>query len=108
MNVDLNLVVVLENRSVFTGNFYNKYQEELSVNEKVLLYDVDPQNITIHVYSNNFVNYDYPEQIEFALSILGGFDTSDTTTNPLKLLEISKTNVPGNCSGYEHDENGFC
>lgn len=108
--IDLNLIVVTQDGRYYTGNMLDDNRnEELSTVEKIILKDLEPQTLTIHIYSNDYKKDQFEnETAEFSLSIIGGFDTNDTITNPLKFVEIEKTNVVNNCSGFSHDENGVC
>ncbi|EAX79031.1 hypothetical protein TVAG_171330 [Trichomonas vaginalis G3] len=70
---------------------------------------MDPQEIIIHIYSNDYYLED-DEKVTFSLSIFGGFDTQNSLLNPIK-IERERNNIqcPGNCSGLgQCVDNGIC
>lgn len=103
LHADLNLVIEANNNT-YLGNMNPRgFEEELTPVEKVILKDLDPQKITIHIYSNNF-NPD--ANIEYCIAIMGGFETKD---DEIKLIRLEDNNkCPGNCSGYSCGEEGWC
>lgn len=105
LNVDLNMIVVQQDGNYYLGNMMEEdYHEALSTVEKIIINNLEPQTLTIHIYSNEYNNDNNPK-IEFSLSIMGGFDTNDET---VKLEETSKAQIVNRCSGNSHDENGIC
>ncbi|EAX85101.1 Subtilase family protein, partial [Trichomonas vaginalis G3] len=106
---DLNLAVEA-NGMVYLGNNLNrKLSEEKTNTERIIIKDMDPQEIIIHIYSNDYYLED-DEKVTFSLSIFGGFDTQNSLLNPIK-IERERNNIqcPGNCSGLgQCVDNGIC
>ncbi|EAY01890.1 hypothetical protein TVAG_090250 [Trichomonas vaginalis G3] len=103
---DLNLVVEANNKTYLGNLLPRSTHEEFTNVERVLIKDLDPQDIIIHVYSNDF--YLENDNLEFSLSIYGGFDTSNENCIPFQIQREDDNKIcPGNCSGYDCD-NGWC
>ena len=111
---DLDLVVMNEETGeVWTGNnLQNHRPEEFQTNERVYIENASIGTYTIYVYSGIFYEGtdEDPINIDFALAIMGGFDTNDDKTNPyqLELLDISELKAPGNCSDRGTFNEGIC
>ena len=111
---DLDLVVMNEETGeVWTGNNLNNHRpEEFQTNERVYIQNAPIGTYTIYVYSSLFNEgtEEEPIEIDFALAIMGGFDTNDETTNPyhLELLDLSEIPAPGKCSERGTFSDGIC
>lgn len=106
LTADLNLVVEYQNETILGNMNPRGGEEELSPCEKIIIKDMEPQTLTVHIYSNDF-NPD--AKIEYALAIMGGFSTDNENAIPFNLKPLPYNNkCPGNCSGNTCGEEGWC